>query len=102
MINSGVAPDAQEEQAYVLRLYVADSEHNSRLARENLERICDEYLKGRCRIEEVDVLEDFTSAVKDNIFVTPALVLVAPEPRVTVVGSLSNKERVLSALRLRI
>ena len=102
MIDSSAAPHAQENGLYCVRLYVADNEDNSRLARDNLEQICDEYLKGRCRIEEVDVLNDFSSALKDNIFVTPALVLMAPEPRVTLVGSLNNRERVVTALRLRI
>lgn len=97
-----VVPDAQKKQRYILKLYVADSEHNSRLARENLTRICDKYLKDWCQIEEVDVLTDFTSALKDRIFVTPTLILVAPEPRTTIVGNLSDEERVISALRLRI
>ncbi len=97
-----VVPDAQKKQRYILKLYIANSEQNSQLARENLTRICDKYLKDWCQIEEVDVLTDFTSALKDRIFVTPTLILVAPEPRATVVGNLGNKESVISALRLRI
>ena len=85
----------------MLKLYIAGNEQNSRLAKDNLTRICDEYLKDRCKIEEVDVLTDFTAALKDRIFVTPTLVLAAPGPRVTVVGNLGDKERVVSALRLR-
>jgi circadian clock protein KaiB len=100
--SESLAPDAQKKQRYILKLYIADSERNSRLAQENLTRICDEYLKDRCQIEEVDVLTDFASALKDRIFVTPTLILVAPEPRATVVGNLGNKEGVISALRLRI
>jgi circadian clock protein KaiB len=86
---------------YILKLFIAGGEPNSRLARANLTIICNEYLKGRCQLEEVDVLTDCTSALKERVFVTPALVLVSPEPRVTVVGNLENKERVISALRLR-
>ena len=96
-----VIPSAEKKQKYMLKLYIAGDEQNSRLARDNLTSICDEYLKGRCEIEEVDVLTDFTAAVKDRIFVTPTLVLTAPGPRVTVVGNLVDKERVVSALRLR-
>ncbi len=95
------APGAQNEQPYILKLYVAEGEQNSQLASQNLKSICDEYLKDRCQIEEVDVLADFASALKNRIFVTPTLVLVAPEPQVTVVGNLASKERVISALRLR-
>ena len=90
-----------ETKTYILKLYVAGDEQNSRIAQDNLTRICDEYLKGRCQIEKVDVLIDFTTALKDRIFVTPTLVLAAPEPRATIVGNLGDKERVISALRLR-
>lgn len=90
-----------ETKTYMLKLYVAGDEQNSRIAQDNLTRICDEYLQGRCRIEKVDVLIDFTTALKDRIFVTPTLVLVAPEPRAMIVGNLVDKERVISALRLR-
>ena len=84
-----------------MKLYVAGDEQNSLLAKDNLTRICDEYLKGRCQIEEVDVLTDFATALKDRIFVTPTLVLATPEPRATIVGNLGDKESVVSALRLR-
>ncbi len=96
-----VAPDAEMKQIYMLKLYVAGDEQNSLLAKDNLTRICDEYLKDRCRIEEVDVLTDFVAALKDRVFVTPTLVLAAPEPRATIIGNLADKERVISALRLR-
>jgi circadian clock protein KaiB len=99
--TDSVTPDMEIKQTYRLKLYVADDEPNSRSAQENLKGICDEYLKDCCRIEHVDVLTDFASALKDRIFVTPTLVLAAPEPRVTIVGNLGDKERVLLALRLR-
>jgi circadian clock protein KaiB len=86
---------------YKLKLFICDGEANSRLARANLTEICNENLKGHYQIEEVDVLIDFTSALKERVFVTPALILKSPEPRVTLVGNLDNKERVISALRLR-
>ncbi len=93
-------PEMQKEQVYLLRLYIAAGEQNSKLARDNLDRICQEYLNGRCNIEEVDVLTDFESALADRVFVTPTLILVTPEPRVTVIGNLGDKERVMLALRL--
>ena len=99
--SKSVAPGTQKKQIYLLKLYIAEGEQNSRMARENLEHICDEYLKDRFQIQEVDVLTDFASALRDGIFVTPMLMLVAPEPRATVVGNLSDKEKVVSALRLR-
>jgi len=103
MKQAGSVPrDSRKEKMYILKLYVANDEPNSRLARENLRHICNEHLKGRCQIEEVDVLKDFGAALKYRIFITPALVLVAPEPRAVVVGNLVDREKVISALRLRI
>jgi circadian clock protein KaiB len=85
---------------YLLRLFVAGNGPNSRQALINLRRLCQEHLDGRCTIETVDVTKDFDAAVRNNILVTPALVLVAPRPRVTILGNLSDPRRVLVALRL--
>jgi hypothetical protein len=52
-------------------------------------------------MQEINALTDFSSALKDSVFVTPTLVLVAPEPRATVIGNLMNKEAVITAFRLR-
>jgi circadian clock protein KaiB len=91
----------KKDEIYFLKLYVADNEPNSRIAKENLKRICEEYLDGRYQMQEFDALIDFTSALNDKVFVTPTLVLIAPEPRATVIGNLSSKDAVISALRLR-
>ena len=85
---------------YLLRLFVAGAGMNSKQAMINLRRLCQEHLDGRCTIETVDVTKDFEAAVRDNILVTPALVLVAPRPRVVILGNLSDSQKVLAALRL--
>jgi circadian clock protein KaiB len=93
---------ARKEQRghYLLRLFMAGNGENSQKALANLRSICQEHLNGRCTIETVDVVNDFEAAVRNNILVTPALVLVAPRPRVTVLGNLSDLPKVLAALRL--
>ena len=85
---------------YLLRLFMAGNGPNSKKALANLRSLCQEHLKGRCTIETIDVVKDYEAAVKDNILVTPALILVAPRPRVTVLGNLSDVPKVLAALRL--
>jgi circadian clock protein KaiB len=87
-------------ETYRLRLFVAGDESNSRRARENLARLCEEHMKERYELEIVDVLQDFRTALADGVLVTPTLIVVAPPPRVTVLGNLSDTEKVLSALRL--
>jgi circadian clock protein KaiB len=85
---------------YLLRLFMAGSGPNSQKALANLRSLCQQHLAGRYTIETVDVVHDFEAAVNDNILVTPALILVAPLPRVVVLGNLSDVPTVLAALRL--
>ena len=85
---------------YLLRLFMAGNGPNSKQALANLRSLCREHLNGNCTIETVDVVKDFQAAVRDNILVTPALILVAPLPRVMVLGNLSDVPKVLAALRL--
>jgi circadian clock protein KaiB len=85
---------------YSFRLYMAGNGPNSQKALANLRGLCQEHLEGRFTIETVDVIEDFQAAAKDNVLVTPALILVAPLPKVTVLGNLSDLPKVLAALRL--
>ena len=85
---------------YLLRLFMAGNGPNSKQALANLRSLCHEHLNGRCTIETVDVVKDFQAAVRDNIIVTPALILVAPPPRVMILGNLSDLQKVLAALRL--
>jgi len=81
-------------------LFVAGNGPNSNQALANLRQLCQEHLKGGCTIETIDVVKNFAAAVKDNILITPALILVAPLPRVVVLGNLSDRQKVLLALRL--
>ena len=85
---------------YLLRLFMAGNGPNSQQALANLRHLCREHLKGRYTIETVDVVKDFEAAVRENILVTPALILVAPLPRVMILGNLSDPQKVLLALRL--
>ncbi len=90
----------ETEARYQLHLFVAGDEPNSRRARENLERICSEYLAGDCRIEETDVFSEFQTALETGTYVTPALVIKTPESTGTVFGNLSDTRKVLEALGL--
>ena len=87
-------------ETYVFRLFIVGNESNSTQARGNLARLCEEHLKGRYQIENVDVLKDAAIAHKHNVLVTPTLILIRPLPKVTLFGNLSETRRVLAALRL--
>ena len=85
---------------YHLRLFVVGHGPNSKQALENLRGLCKKHLDGRHTIETIDVTKDFAAATRENILITPALVLVTPRPRVVVLGNLSDPGKVLFALRL--
>jgi circadian clock protein KaiB len=89
-------------ETYVFRLFVAGNEWNSAQAKENLARLCRAHLKGRYKIDAVDVLKDASSAHKNKVLVTPTLILVKPLPKVVVLGNLNNTAQVLGALRLTV
>jgi len=90
-----------EGVTYILRLFVAGDEPNSRRAKENLTRLCESHLKGRYELEIVDVFQDYQAALDNNVLITPTLLLVIPAPPARVVSDLSDVGKVLSALRLR-
>jgi circadian clock protein KaiB len=92
---------AQDREVWELRLYVAGKTAKSVAACENLNRICEEYLPGRYRIEVVDLLVHPQLAKGDEIIAIPTLVRKLPEPIRKVIGDLSNKERALVGLQLR-
>jgi circadian clock protein KaiB len=95
------ASDGHDEETHEFVLYVAGQESNSGIARRNLKDICEEHLRGRYSVTEVDVLVDFETALREGVFVSPTLVLVSPGPRVTIVGNLGDRTKVLAALGLK-
>jgi circadian clock protein KaiB len=84
-----------------LRLYIAGQTPKSLAAFANLKRICEEHMKGKYRIEIIDLLENPTLAKGDQILAIPTLVRKLPEPVKKIIGDLSNTERVLVGLDLR-
>ncbi|MGH6884550.1 MAG: circadian clock KaiB family protein [Geminicoccales bacterium] len=84
-----------------LRLYVAGKTARSVAAFENLERLCKQHLRGKYRIEVVDLLVHPQLARGDQIVAIPTLVRKLPEPIRKVIGDLSNVERTMVGLQLR-
>ena len=71
---------------FQFRLYVAGDTPNSARARVNLGALCRKHLIGAYKI--------------DGIFITPALVKIAPSPVRMIVGTLSESASLLEALGL--
>ncbi len=93
--------EAVEDGHYNLRLYVAGKTPKSVAALSNIQKICEEHLAGRFRIEVVDLLENPQLAAGDQILAVPTLVRRLPPPLKRIIGNLSDSERVLVGLDLR-
>lgn len=86
---------------YELRLYVAGNTPRSITALNNLNRYCEEHLKGRYKIEVIDLLVKPQLAQGDQILAIPTLVRKVPEPIRKIIGDLSNEEKVLVGLDIK-
>lgn len=84
-----------------LRLYVAGQTTKSLTALANLQRLCDEHLAGKYRIEVIDLVERPQLARGDEIIAVPTLVRKLPEPMRKIIGDLSDTTKVLVGLQLR-
>jgi circadian clock protein KaiB len=100
--DGNTRPSSSVGQTYQLRLYVAGQTPKSVQAFRNLKQICEEHLQGRYDIEIVDLLENPQLASGDQILAVPTLVRRLPEPITKIIGDLSNTERVLVGLDLRV
>ncbi|WP_018612125.1 circadian clock KaiB family protein [Segetibacter koreensis] len=101
LTNPTVNPELVSEEKWELRLYVAGKTTKSVAALNNLNKLCEEYLKGKYIIEVIDLLQHPQLAEGDQIFAIPTLVKKVPEPIRKIIGDLSNEEKVLVGLNIR-
>jgi circadian clock protein KaiB len=94
-------PSPAKPQVWKLRLYVAGQTPKSIRAFANLKVLCEAHLKGRYRIEVVDLLERPQLARGDQIIAIPTLVRRLPPPLRKIIGDLSSTEQVLVGLDVR-
>ena len=94
-------PTPRKPEFWKLRLYVAGQTPKSIRAFANLELLCEKHLKGRYRIEVIDLLENPQMARGDQIVAVPTLVRDLPGPVRKIIGDLSNTDRVLVGLALQ-
>jgi circadian clock protein KaiB len=92
----------KKTKIWQLKLYVAGTTVKSLLAFNNLKAICEEHLKGEYRIEIIDLLKKPQLAKGDQILAIPTLVRQLPQPIKKIIGDLSNTERVLVGLNLKV
>ena len=95
------ASPRQPAKLWQLRLYVTDSTPKSLTAFSNLKKICESQLKGRYRITVIDLVKQPQLAKGDQILAIPTVVRKLPKPVRTILGNLSDFDRLLVGLDLR-
>jgi circadian clock protein KaiB len=97
-----ISPGPHSRQAkYVLRLYVSRSTLKSKRAIENMKWVCEEHLNGRYNLEVIDIHEHANLARDEQIVAVPTLIKRLPLPLRRLVGDMSDLNKVLFGLDLR-
>ena len=94
---------ARPRQAkYLLRLYISRSTLKSKVAVDNIQRVCEEHLQGRYSLEVIDIQDQANLARDEQIVAVPTLIKRLPRPLQRLVGDMSDLNRVLLGLDLKV
>jgi len=85
-----------------LRVYVANYKTRSAVTVANLERLCEQSIPGRYRIEIVDLLKTPERCREDRIVAIPTVVRSFPLPERRAVGTLADERAAIAALELNV
>ena len=99
-IKARVKIKSTGEEKYILRLFVTGILPNSVRAVANSKAFCEKYLKDRYELEIIDIYQQPSLALEEEIIAIPLLVKKFPLPEERLTGDLSNIEKVLKGLRL--
>jgi circadian clock protein KaiB len=91
----------RNEEHYTLKLYVTGITPQSSRAIDNINKICEEYLKGRFTLDVVDLYKHPNLAAGEQIIAAPTLIKKLPLPLRRIIGDMSNTERMLVGLDLK-
>jgi circadian clock protein KaiB len=100
--NGPMKTNPRANESWKMRLYVAGQSTRSVAAIDNLRRICDTHMPGRCMIEVIDLMRNPELAKDDQIVAIPTLVRKLPEPARRIIGDLSATNKVLMSLELSV
>ncbi len=85
-------------ERHILSLFVSGSSPRSIRAIQNIRSLCEEKLHGCYKLHVIDIYQHPEQVVREQIIVTPTLIKMRPLPLRTVIGDLSNEDRLISAL----
>ncbi|MBV9275707.1 MAG: circadian clock KaiB family protein [Verrucomicrobia bacterium] len=83
---------------YVLRLFITGITVRSSRTIANVRSVCEEYLKDRYDLTVVDIYQQPSSTLAQQVIAAPTLIKSEPLPFKRLIGDLSDRGRVLVAL----
>jgi len=86
---------------YLLDLFVSGCTPRSRIVIENVKRICEQNLKGRYKLEVIDIYKEPERVRREQILASPTLIKKLPLPVVKIIGDMSRPDRVLIGLDIK-
>lgn len=81
-------------------MFIAGASPNSVRAISNLRAFCEQYLKGRYKLEIIDVYQQPEIAKKDQVIALPLLIKSFPLPVKRLIGDMSDTPKVMKGLDL--
>ena len=78
------------EGKYILQLFVTGILPNSARAVKNIYAICDRYLKDRYELDIIDIYQQPSLALSEDIIAVPVLIRKFPLPERRMIGDLSS------------
>jgi circadian clock protein KaiB len=89
------------EEKHILTLYIAGKTQKAVRAIEDINNYCEEHLQNSYVLEVVDLKEHPEIVASEQIIAIPTLIKKLPAPIRTLVGDLSDKEKVLIGLNIK-
>ena len=91
----------QDRAKYALRLYITGMTPKSTKAIANVQKLCEEYLKGFYELKIIDIYQQPKLAKDEQIIATPTLIKQFPLPIRRLIGDMSDTERCLVGIDLK-
>ena len=89
---------SSEDGHYLLRLYVTGASERASRAILNLKNLCEKNLRGRYKLEVVDIYQQPEMAKAEQIIAAPTLIKHLPLPLRRFIGDMSRTQSILAGL----
>lgn len=89
-----------ETEEYSFILFISGMSVKSVHAIENLKKICETKLNNKFKLRIIDISKEKEKALEYQVFALPTLMKIHPAPVRTILGDLSDTQKVLKILEI--